>query len=118
MSTLRGTDLLSEAVEPISRVIQDTLGVQPELAEATSVEITALFAHLWGGQVVYVPKGVCIQASKLHQKIYDDFNGRNHYQVASKHGVSVQHVYTVVKRLRLSAIARDQGDLFQPVDGK
>lgn len=112
MSTLRGTDLLSEAVEPIAKIIRETLGVSAELAEATSVEITAQFAHLWGGQVVYIPKGVCIQASKLHQKIYDDFNGRNHHQVASKHGVSVQHVYTVVKRMRLAITARDQGDLF------
>lgn len=116
MSTLRGSDLLSEAVEPIAKVIRETLGVSPELAEATSVEITTLFAFLWGGQVVYVPKGVFIQASKLHQKIYDDFTGRNHHQVAKKHGVSVQHVYTVVKRMRLAIIARDQGDLFPPPD--
>lgn len=116
MSTLRGSDLLSEAVEPIAKVIRETLGVSPELAEATSVEITTMFAFLWGGQVVYVPKGVFIQASKLHQKIYDDFTGRNHHQVATKHGVSVQHVYTVVKRMRLAIIARDQGDLFPPPD--
>jgi Mor family transcriptional regulator len=114
MSTIRGSDLLSETIEPIAKVIQQTLGVSEELAEATSVEITTLFAHLWGGQVVYIPKGVCIQASKLHHKIYDDWTGRNHHEVATKHGVSVQHVYAVVKRMRLAIIARDQRDLFAP----
>ncbi|MGO2703370.1 Mor transcription activator family protein [Pseudomonas helleri] len=114
MSTIRGSDLLSETVAPIAKVIQQTLGVNAELAESTSIEITMLFAHLWGGQVVYVPKGVCIQASKLHQKIFDDWTGRNHHEVATKHGVSVQHVYAVVKRMRLAIIARDQHDLFAP----
>lgn len=112
MSTIRGSDLLSETIEPMAKVIQESLGVSADLAEATSVEITTLFAHLWGGQVVYVPKGVCIQASRLHQKIYDDFTGRNHHEVATKHCVSVQQVYRVVKRMRLAIIARNQRDLF------
>lgn len=116
MSTIRGSDLLSETIEPMAKIIQETLGVTNELAEATSVEITTLLAHLWGGQVVYVPKGVCIQASKLHQKIFEDWTGRNHHEVATKHGVSVQHVYKVVKRMRLAVIARDQHDLFPPPD--
>lgn len=114
MSTIRGTDLLSETIEPMAKVIQESLGVSTELAEATSVEITTLFAHLWGGQVVYVPKGVSIQASRLHQKIFDDWTGRNHHEVATKHGVSVQLVYKVVKRMRLAIIARNQRDLFEP----
>jgi len=112
MSTIRGTDLLSETIEPMAKLIQGSLGVSAEMAEATSVEITTLFAHLWGGQVVYVPKGVCIQASRLHQKIYDDFTGRNHHEVATKYGVSVQQIYRVVKRMRLAMIASNQRDLF------
>jgi Mor family transcriptional regulator len=114
MSTMRGTDLLSEAVDPIARALQESLGVSAELAEAASVEVTMLFAHLWGGQVVYIPKGVSIQASKLHQQIFDDWSGRNHHEVATKHGVSVQYVYRVVKRMRALIIARDQHDLFAP----
>lgn len=112
MSTMRGSDLLSEAVEPIAKVLQESLGVTAEVAEAAAVEVTMLFAHLWGGQVVYIPKGVSIQASKLHQQIYDDWTGHNHPEVASKHGVSVQYVYRVIKRMRKAIIARDQGDLF------
>ena len=114
MSTLRGTDLLSEAVEPIAKVICETLGVNTELAQATSIEITTQLAHLWGGQVVYIPKGVYIEASRLHQKIYNDFNGHNLHQLASKHGVSIQHVYNVIKRQRKASIPRKRGDLFQP----
>ncbi|MDT4884111.1 Mor transcription activator family protein [compost metagenome] len=62
--------------------------------------------------MVYIPKGVSIQASKLHQQIYDDWTGHNHHEVATKHGVSVQYVYRVIKRMRAVIIARDQGDLF------
>lgn len=114
MSTMRGADLLTEAVEPIAKALRESLGVSEEMAEAASVEVTLLFAHLWGGQVIYIPKGVSIQASKLHQQIYDDFTGRNHHQVATKHNVSVQYVYRVIKRMRAAIIARDQRDLFAP----
>lgn len=100
----------------MAKVIQESLGVSAEVAEATSVEITTLFAHLWGGQVVYIPKGVSIQTSKLHQQIYDDCNGRNHHEVATKHGVCVQLVYKVVKRMRLAIIAPNQRDLFAAPD--
>jgi Mor family transcriptional regulator len=118
MSTIRGTDLLSETIEPVAKVIRESLGISAEIAEATSVEITTLFAHLWGGQVVYIPKGVSIKTSKLHQRIYDDWNGRNHHEVATKHGVCVQLVYKVVKQMRLASIARNQLDLFPSHGGK
>lgn len=116
MSTIRGGDLLSETIEPVAKVIQESLDVSAELAEATSVEITTLPAHLWGGQVVYIPKGVSIQTSKLYQQIYDDWKGRNHDEVATKHGVCVQLVYKVVKQMRLAIIAGNQRDLLVPPD--
>ncbi|MBD8092018.1 DNA-binding protein [Pseudomonas fluorescens] len=99
----------------MAKVTQESLGVSAEVAEATSVEITTLFAHLWGGQGVYIPKGVSIQTSKLHQQIYDDCNARNHHEVATKHGVCVQLVYKVVKWMRLAIIARKR-DLFAAPD--
>ncbi|MGF6098862.1 Mor transcription activator family protein [Pseudomonas sp. 18175] len=116
MSTIRGDDLLSETIEPMTKVIQQSLGVSSEVAEATCIEIITMFAHLWGGQVVYIPKRISVRTSKLHQQIYDDCNGRNHHEVATKHGVCVQLVYKVMKRMRLATIAKNQRDLFASPD--
>ena len=102
---MREADCLYTEAEVEAAIARVGVQINAELAESTSVEITMLFAHLWGGQVIYVPKGVLIQASKMHQKIFDDWTGRNHHEVAKKYGVSVQYVYRIVKRMRLAIIA-------------
>ncbi|EDJ7116989.1 DNA-binding protein, partial [Escherichia coli] len=41
-----------------------------------------------------------------------EFNGRNHHELARKFGVSLQWVYSVVKRVRKEELDRMQGKLF------
>ncbi|HHR0444953.1 TPA: Mor transcription activator family protein [Pseudomonas aeruginosa] len=110
-------ELLAALADHVARSAIETLHVSPELAEAHGSEVAAQMAQVWGGQQLYVPKGVHVQASKLHQQLFDEFNGRNHRALAMKYNVSLQFVYQVVKRLRLAFIAQNQGDLFHhPVE--
>ncbi|EIS0892410.1 DNA-binding protein, partial [Salmonella enterica] len=41
-----------------------------------------------------------------------EFDGRNHHELARKFGVSLQWVYSVVKRVRKEELDRMQGKLF------
>lgn len=108
-------DLLKALADHVAETAKQTLEVDDDLAEALGHEVATLMAQVWGGQQLYMPKGVCLQASKLHQKIYDDWTGRNHREVARKHNVSLQFVYRVVKRIRAATIALNQHDLFAPL---
>lgn len=110
-------ELLQALAAHVAESARDTLSISSELAEAHGNEVAMHMAAVWGGQVLYIPKGVHMQASKLHLQIFDEWTGHNQREIAMKHNLSVQFVYKVVKRMRLAVIARNQGDLFASNDG-
>lgn len=105
-------ELLQTLAEHVALSARETLNISPELAEAHGNEVAMQMATIWGGQQLYMPKGIHVQASKLHQQIFDEWKGRNHREIAMKHNLSLAFVYKVIKRMRLAVVARDQGDLF------
>ncbi|MEH5865258.1 Mor transcription activator family protein, partial [Escherichia coli] len=56
------------------------------------------------------------KVSQRDREIFREFNGRNHHELARKFGVSLQWVYSVVKRVRKEEISRLQGQLFEDDD--
>lgn len=105
-------DLLQALADHVAQSAKETLQISDEQAEAHGIEVAMQMASVWGGQQLYIPKGIHLQASKLHQQIFDEWKGRNQREIAMKHGISLAFVYKVIKRMRLAVIARDQGDLF------
>ncbi|MDD0973840.1 Mor transcription activator family protein [Pseudomonas fontis] len=105
-------DLLQALADHVSQSAKETLQISDEQADAHGIEVAMHMASVWGGQQLYIPMGIHLQASKLHQQIFDEWKGRNHREIAMKHGISLAFVYKVIKRMRLAVIARDQGDLF------
>ncbi|MEN1655852.1 Mor transcription activator family protein, partial [Pseudomonas aeruginosa] len=65
---------------------------------------------------VYFPMGMVWKVSQRDREIFREFNGRNHHELARKFGVSLQWVYSVVKRVRKEEISRLQGQLFEDDD--
>ncbi|WP_117105287.1 Mor transcription activator family protein, partial [Klebsiella pneumoniae] len=68
--------------------------------------------QVWGGQNVYFPMGMVWKVSQRDREIFLEFDGRNHHELARKFGVSLQWVYSVVKRVRKEELDRMQGKLF------
>lgn len=54
--------------------------------------ITEHFIGAWGGQQLYVPKGVGIR----NAKIVAEFTGDNHEDLARRHGITVRTVYDIL----------------------
>lgn len=108
-----GPELLQGLAEVGAKVAREVVGASPEVAEALGSEIAEQMARMWGGQLIYVPKGIRGQVAALHQQIYDDWTGQNQRALAQKYGISVQHVYVVIKRMHAQFVARNQGDLFE-----
>ncbi|MBE8614120.1 DNA-binding protein, partial [Morganella morganii] len=50
--------------------------------------------------------------SQRDREIFNEFDGRNHHELARKFGVSLQWIYSVVKRVRKEELDRMQGKLF------
>lgn len=108
----KGPELLVSLADHVADSAKDVLGISGSTAEHLGQEVAIRISQIWGGQLVYFPSGTQLKSAQTHVQIYENFNGRNHGEVAAKFGVSVQHVYKVVKLIRKEMLKDMQGDLF------
>lgn len=83
-----------------------------ENAKQIGVEIAQRIAHNWGGEVIYIPRNLILLLNERDMKIFNEFNGHNHCELARKYNVSMQWIYAIVKRITKEEIAKRQEDLF------
>ncbi len=87
-------------------------GLTQDAAAEVGVELAEHLRHHWGGQSFYIPRGCQFEASQKHLDIWRDFDGKNHRQLVRKHGVSLQQVYVVIRRMRKKLRDKHQPELF------
>lgn len=87
-------------------------GVEQERAQQIGIDIARRIAQVWGGSVIYIPRGLRLKLSERDLKIWQEFNGFNQQELARKYQVSVQWVYQIVKKMRKEEIAKRQPNLF------
>lgn len=109
----KGPELLIDLSQHASSVIHEIISdIEPEVAEQIGMAIANRMMAVWGGQNIYFPMGMAWKVSKRDREIFSEFNGRNHHELARKFGVSIQWIYSVVKRVRKEEVDRMQGKLF------
>lgn len=82
------------------------------IAESTAEEVREHF----GGQIVYIAKGTSIKTRQRWQRMWDDFTGHNHAELAMSYGMGVHGVYRVLAIKRAEHRRRAQPDLFKGPD--
>lgn len=61
----------------------------------------------WGGGLIYIPQGARFERQQRDAAIWREFNGRNHADLARRHGLTLSCVYDILARER----ARRQAEL-------
>lgn len=108
----KGPELLLDLADHVAVALVELACMEQERAIQLGREIANRMAIHWGGQNVYFPMGLSIRLSERDRRIFDDFDGANHSELARKYGVSIQWVYKIVKAVRQEEMARRQGDMF------
>lgn len=108
-------DLLDDLAEQVSVAAVQAFGVSGDAANALGTDVAMRMVEQWGGQQLYMPKGVRIEASRMHHQIYEEWRGNNHRELARKYGFSLQFIYRVIKVLRKADLDSRQHDMFSPV---
>ena len=49
-----------------------------------------------GGKPMYLAKGDALEAALRHARIWHEFNGRNAYELADKHGLTLRQVQNII----------------------
>jgi Mor family transcriptional regulator len=104
-------ELLIDLAAQSAAALQEVLGIDPDRAEQAGRVIADRMSANWAGQSIYFPKGLSYRLSLRDRKLFADFNGVNHNDLAKKYGVSIQWVYKIIKAVRTEEIASRQGDL-------
>ncbi|NKC21609.1 MULTISPECIES: Mor transcription activator family protein [Pseudoalteromonas] len=112
----RGIGMLLAIFEVVTRGVADVVGA--EQAGQIGREAVDRVRHTFGGENVYVCKGVSLDTILKHNKIWSEFTGDNHVELAKKHGYSVQWIYEVVRTMNQLKTDEVQGDLFDSCKGK
>lgn len=108
----KGPELLIDLADHAAAALKEKTQLDKEACDQLGQEIAIRMAFNWGGQIVYFPEGHQLKVAELHLKIYNRFDGTNQAELATEFGISLQHVYRVLKAVHAEEIAERQGGLF------
>ena len=108
----KAPELLADLAKNIEIELTKTEKIAPEQAKQIGMEIAQSVAKQWGGEVIYIPRNLVLLLSERDRRIFNEFNGYNHRELARKYKVSMQWVYRIVKRVTKEEIAKRQIDMF------
>lgn len=108
----KAPDLLADLAKHTVIAIRELTKVDEETAENVGMVVAMKIGQAWGGLNLYMPKSLELFSCAREKQIFNEFNGRNHAQLAKRYGLSVQWIYKIVKRVQKEEIAKRQIDLF------
>jgi len=89
------------------------LGLPPQQARETALQLLEEIQNEWGGIPLYFPKGHLRRLTKRDQAIYDAFDGRNYIALARAYSITERQARIIVEKGRLLDQQNRQNDLFQ-----
>lgn len=108
-------ELLIDLAARAQKILVEKAGMDKDLAEHVGFEIARTMAEAWGGLNIYMPKAMEMKLHSRDEQIWREFDGHNQSELARKYNISVQWVYTIIKRMRALETLRVQPQLFDEV---
>lgn len=71
----------------------------PQAEADAEVAVKAIYLAFRGAQV-YIPLSAATERAFLHARMFSEFDGENQQELSRKYGMSVQHVYRILKQQR------------------
>ena len=87
-------------------------GIDRQIAVDIGFAVAERIREHWGGQPIYLPKGVQYEFDKRDIEVFERFNGRNHSALAREYNLTVMRIYQIVKRVRAEMVKQRQSALF------
>jgi len=114
-SDKKSPEFLFDLAEHLSVMLERQGKLPAEQSADLAWDVAEYMAAHWGGISVYFPKGTRMHQDRRVRKIWREFNGKNHEELARKYKYSTQWIYKVVKRMREEEAKLNQGSLFDKV---
>ena len=105
-------ELLHHLYSKIVTLGKDEANLDDDSAKRLAVSIGKTLVEDFGGEVIYIPKGILVPLSGRDWAIYNKFTGNNHKELAREYKVSVAWVYQIIKRVHKMEVNKRQIDMF------
>lgn len=92
-----GTELLQDYADKLAAQAQEILGVSEAKARDFALEAVTRLTEDWGGVTIYLPMDMAGRRTARNAKIYKDFDGSNHAELALKYKLSTKCIYQVIR---------------------
>lgn len=95
----RGIQLLMDIAD-LNTAELIAAGIDSAIARKIALSVSEKIRNTYGGEKIYFCKGTVIDVNRRHWQIWDEFTGRNHFQLAKKFNLSVRQVEKIIARCR------------------
>ena len=112
MADERIPELVSDIEAVMTACLLSELLIEKPRAAEISKKVAKRILDDWGGQQIYIPKNSG-QLVARDFKIWEDFNGKNHLELAKKHDLTPQQIYRIIREVSERERAKSQADLFE-----
>lgn len=109
--TKRWPQGLTDLIDVIEAAHQKA-GDEPDTARERAFRVVLSMAHYFGGQIFYIPRGENLHKFLRNRRIWEAHNGRNQYELAAEHGMTIQQLYNILAEQRRLHVKRNQRDMF------
>ena len=107
----RGTQLLMDMIDANTEALI-AAGIDSEAARVAALKAIDFVRKNYGGETIYITKGVVIDVTKKHWQIWDEFTGGNKLALAKKYNLSVRMIEKIIARCRSEWDKRHQFQMF------
>lgn len=104
-------EVLSEIAHHLGTRLIDC-GVGETKANEAAFEAVESVRRMYGGQLIYIPRGIKFDSSERDREIYRKYLGNNIPELASEYQLSAAAIYRIVARVR--AKSKASGTTKQP----
>ncbi|MCU7934163.1 MAG: DNA-binding protein [Candidatus Thiodiazotropha sp. (ex Dulcina madagascariensis)] len=75
----KGPELLADLGDHTASILREMTDLKEPLAYNIAIELVNKMRHIWGGQLIYFPKGASMEIAERDLQMYADFNqdGKN-----------------------------------------
>ncbi|MFI8017644.1 Mor transcription activator family protein [Serratia marcescens] len=112
MGTATQDELMKGVADAVVHVLLHQARLPQQEAQSVASALVERLTFAWGNSTIQIPKGQRYINLQRYRRIFDEFTGDNHSQLAKKFECSIQWIYAVVKRMRQDYINRHQADMF------
>ena len=103
-------ELLADLADQTAEILIHE-GIAAERAADIGFRVAEHARRNWGGQGLYMPKGLQWALEPRDLEIFNKHNGRNTAQLAKEHGISEVRVYQICKAVKAREVDKRQGKL-------